>query len=207
MKIYVQWAKATVWDYVEMDSADWAGLTRKAEPDAGRTPVFDVNGDVVNFTGSTETVDDTDGWLQRLFCMDQGFSGDHVSIVDISPGVVEVAVWDDDASEHDADMFEAQVWRMYQELVEWRVPSGDGFLSSKNGPRNDQTWYLGAARKADFEQRGKLPCHAGSGDYVTVLPWGDFVPPTAAIHGIWLEQNLNESLRGVASPLMTEWFP
>ena len=207
MKIFVQWAKATVRNYVQMDSADWGGLTRKAEPEASRRPVFDVNGDVVDFTGSAEAVDDADGWIQRLTVMGQGFSGDHISVADISPGVIQVTVWDDDLGDRNTAEFGAQVWTIYQELVQWRVPSGGGFLSSKNGPRNDQTWYLGDALKADYERRGLLPCHAGSGEFVTVLPWDDFVPPIAVLHGIWLMQDLNEALRSVASPPLMEWFP
>lgn len=189
-----------------MDSADWPGLTRKSEPKATRTPVFDEAGRVVSFIGAKETIDDSDGWVDGVCIMGRRCWGDHVALEEVGD-VLRVTMWNNDPGDYATAEMHAMVWTFYPEIVDWTVRSGDGMLRNV-GPREDLDWYLSAARKAELEAAGTLPLLVGSGEFARVLPYKDFVPPPAGktIHGIWLLQDVSDALGDVRMPSYREWF-
>ncbi len=189
---------------MEIDSADWSSLVRRASPAPDRTPIFDARGNVVDFTGSVEAIDDQDGWVYQAIVQGIPFSGDHVVIEDGLDGTAIVSVWDDDAGDQPAGEFAAMVCTLHPRIGEWSYPSGDGVATHK-GFFQEVKLFLGNTRRKRMLDAGDVP--QSSGGNAIVKPYGQFSPPAVApVHGIWVLSSLSRALAAQPYPQWREWL-
>lgn len=201
MKTFIQWTCSEKHGYEEIDSADWPLLTRKAPPAFDRKPVFDAQGLVVDFTGTPETIDDTEGWVYQVIVQGIPFSGDHIVVEDVGPTTV-VTVWNDDDKDWSIGDFSAMEYILYPTIGEWTYPSGDGFVTHR-GFFQEMTLYLGHDVQSRISGRD-IPQSSG-GDAI-IKPYSKFVAPSNPIHGIWVLADLNDKLAAESYPKWREWL-
>ncbi len=91
MKMYVQWATAVATEWVEIDSADWATLPAKDEPQGG------------------ELRDSAPGWVNMINVQGVRISGDHLAVEDVGEAV-RVSQWNDDPQDRPSSEFVGKVW-------------------------------------------------------------------------------------------------
>jgi len=185
MKLCVQWATgpASPWDNV--DSKDWPMTPSKPPPPIDRQPIFDDQGGIAGFNGTPVTIDNTFGWIQRLFIQGMQFSGsslDHVAVVDAGDHV-KLIVWNPDS---------AREVRFYDEWGSWDHPMRDGIVTigtkDKPAPRQEATIYPKDENLARYQAN---PIRYNAGPAI-VLPRAQFIEPDPSLvrHGIWVTDKL-----------------
>ncbi len=199
--MFVQWTRVTKHGYVEIDSADWPSLAKKAVPALDRVPVFDASERVIDFTGTKETIDDVEGWVYQVIVQGLPFSGDHISVRDKGLTTV-VTVWNDDNKDQPIGDFAAAVHTLHPKVGEWTYPSGDGFVTHK-GFFQKLTLYLAPDVKGRITGND-IP--QSSGGNALIKSYSQFVPPAEAVHGIWVLADLNDTLAGIDYPKWREWL-
>jgi len=148
MKVLVQWAKKTpdASPWVESSSSAWASLPDLGDP-----------------TPSNNLTTEEPGWVNTVNVQGVQFRGDdHIAIVELGAGVVQVSVWSDDARDFPVGNRVASVWT-FRELAP------DSEMGGAYNTRQTQDIY-----REDATDTANVPAGA------TLHPWSEFVIPDAA---------------------------
>jgi hypothetical protein len=87
MRIAYQWLTVPATDWRIIEAADWAGIAVRPPPPLDRRPVFDASKRVIGFTGSTLSIDGTEGLVSSVNVQGQPLSGDWVAVEPRATGV------------------------------------------------------------------------------------------------------------------------
>ena len=207
MKILVQWATNPPADWQEIDSKDWASLPKKGEPHRDRKPVFGSKPfEVLGFEGPEERIDDKPGWVYQICVQGLAFAGDHIVVIDRSDHV-EVIQWDDDPEDYPDGNYSADVWKLYDRIVDNSFKVGNGILRCQ-GPLQVRAMYVTKPKLEKLIADGVIPNYT-SGGLVEVKDYSEFIKPDERIvrHGIWVDDRLKEEhQKAVRAISYKEWL-
>lgn len=172
MKVLIQWTLADPTDWIEVDLRDtpqlrraWERLAKKAEPVGG------------------EIIDDTPGWVFGLNIQGVEFGGDDHYAAELLTSDprgfgLRITCWNDDPTDWPVGTRHAKVWEFFD-------PAPDSNLGGAANTRQYLTVY---------DERDPSPYSGRSttGGPVVILPWAQFVTPSATLtrHGIWVSDAL-----------------
>lgn len=200
MLMHIQWTTHPASNYLPIDSSQWTKLAKKPAPPFDRRPVFEgeawLKSPLIAFDGPDLTIDAELGWPWRLSIQGLGFAADHLHVYDTIDSTVVTAWYDRDY----VDSPEAEVWRLYDEIVErtYADPINPKIDIHCNGPLQIKTIY------SDRPQEPQI----SSGGLVEVLPWSMFVPPPEeeTRHQVWVTQDIADALDAFPQPTLEDWL-
>lgn len=110
MKVLIQWATNSPADWLEIDSSNWAGLPKKADPRGG------------------EILNGKPGWINRVCVQGVEFTADHYAVEDLPGSGCIVYAWSDDPEDYTEGYKNAKV---YQFLYLDYDPNMNGAINTR----------------------------------------------------------------------------
>ena len=129
MKLLLQWSLANPRNWVEVDSAAWTSLPKKAIPVGG------------------ETLDDQPGWLHQVNVQGICLTADHYAVEHVSAEEINLYSWNDDEEDYPTGWKYAHVWNIKSLAPD---PSQGGAFNT----RQIHTIYAQPDMKARLEGMG-----------------------------------------------------
>ncbi len=204
MKMYVQWASDPAGNWQQLDSANWEASPKKSAPPEDRAPVFadpgDIQSDVVGFTGTAITVDNTPGWIYALNVFGVIFHADHIAVSHIAANHIRVASWNDDLDDPGTNFLNGQIRDFRQQMVdnEFVVPGGS---IRARGFHQEKRRFVPADKIAELKEEYTTTGLSTKEDYVSFSK-----PPAQFVrHGIWQLTSQIDALKTFQPPDVSNW--
>lgn len=171
MKILVQWATTSPESWRVYDSADWASLPTRPDPD------------------SSSVLDTGLGWVNRLCVQGMEFTADHYAVESIRHGGCRVYTWSNAPARDGRPGYEegtryARVWEFYP-------LAPDSRFGGAYNTKQTQHVYAEDSVLGHYQQIG-TPANT------TLRPWSEFTPPDhIAKHGVWIPDETYAQLEAI----------